>query len=144
MINRTSVLKPDYTTYIDRVQLKQTNYKIFQVIIPSIFYPYYLRYPWQPQLNIKIEQKYKVHLKKQNCEHSKRVTCQQENPFDNVTSTSKQMSLITVTVHCLLFWDNQTTAYTANGMRTVYILSLHAPSELVSFDQSSSKSDLAF
>ena len=26
-------------TYIDRVRLKQTNYNIFQAIIPSIFYP---------------------------------------------------------------------------------------------------------
>ena len=33
--------------------VKKPTIKIFQVIIPSIFYPFYLRYPQQPWLNLK-------------------------------------------------------------------------------------------
>ena len=40
-------------TYIDRVRLNKAARKILQVIIPSTFYPFYLRYPRQPWLNVK-------------------------------------------------------------------------------------------
>ena len=45
-------------TSIDRLRLKQTNYKIFQAN-----FTLYRHYPRQPWLQFKIEQKYKVHFK---------------------------------------------------------------------------------
>ena len=50
--------KPTVTINIEAVyrqsSVKKPTRKIFQVIILSIFYPFYLRYPQQPWLNFKI------------------------------------------------------------------------------------------
>ena len=52
-----SILQVSFKTvkhiFIDRVRLKNQLAKILQVIIPSIFSPFLLRYPHQPWLTLK-------------------------------------------------------------------------------------------
>ena len=60
---KTSVFIWEFVTYIDRVWLKNHLVKIIQVIIPFKFLPFLLTSPTLTLVNLKLEQKFIVHLK---------------------------------------------------------------------------------